>query len=164
MFAPKNILVPTDLSAQAEGAMCYAVDVALENQATVHVVHVPELILFPDWEYLNIPEHENPEYYLSHTGFELKRLAKELENKGLSVITQALPSTSAAESIASYAEENDIDMIFIATNGLSDFERFLLGITTERLLLLTQCPVFVIHKTEMPKEHKAHFAEEAHAF
>src|SRR5271157_2925985 len=44
MFNPTNILVPTDFSSTAEKAFQDAVDIARQNNATLYLLHVNELI------------------------------------------------------------------------------------------------------------------------
>jgi nucleotide-binding universal stress UspA family protein len=50
----------------------------------------------------------------------------------------------APSTILDYIEENDVDLIVIATHGRSGIERLLLGSVTERVVRRASLPVFVI--------------------
>jgi len=42
MFAPKNILVPTDFSEHSDRTLRQAVDLAVQSQAKIYLLHVVE--------------------------------------------------------------------------------------------------------------------------
>jgi nucleotide-binding universal stress UspA family protein len=50
----------------------------------------------------------------------------------------------APSIILDYVEENDVDLIVIATHGRSGLERLLLGSVTERVVRRASVPVFVV--------------------
>jgi nucleotide-binding universal stress UspA family protein len=45
MFAPKNILVPTDFSSSSDKALKRAVDIALQHKSKIYVLHVIDEIM-----------------------------------------------------------------------------------------------------------------------
>lgn len=45
MFAPKNILVPTDFSGSSDKALKKAVDIALQHRSKIYVLHVVDEIM-----------------------------------------------------------------------------------------------------------------------
>jgi len=49
-----------------------------------------------------------------------------------------------AESTIDYAESHGVELIVMATRGLSGIERFLLGSNTERIVRVSQCPVLTM--------------------
>ncbi len=48
------------------------------------------------------------------------------------------------ETITSYAEENDIDLIVIATHGRTGLLHTLIGSVAEKVIRFAKCPVLVI--------------------
>lgn len=149
MFAPKNILVPTDFSEPADGVLKYAKDLARANGATLHLVHAVEMVTYPTgWTYPGIDSMESRQYYAGLSDKELEKRAKALYDEGFNVVIQTLNYDSASDGIAEYAAVNSIDLICIATHGRSGLGRFFLGSTTERLLRKTYCPVLVVRRKE----------------
>lgn len=149
MFAPKNILVPTDFSDPAECALQYAKDLARMNNATLHIVHALEMVTYPTgWTYPGIESLESKQYYAELSDKELQPKAEALRAEGFTVVTKTLRNTNSSEGIIEYALENDIDLICIATHGRTGLGRFFLGSTTERVLRKVQCPVFVVRRKE----------------
>jgi nucleotide-binding universal stress UspA family protein len=49
-----------------------------------------------------------------------------------------------AIEITRFADEQNSDMIVIATHGLSGLERLLVGSTAEQVVRLATCPVFSV--------------------
>jgi nucleotide-binding universal stress UspA family protein len=49
-----------------------------------------------------------------------------------------------ADEILSYVDENESDLVVIATHGRSGLDRLLLGSVTERVLRRSPSPVFVV--------------------
>ena len=45
MFAPKNILVPTDFSEYSDKALKKAVDIALQHKSKIYVLHVVDEVM-----------------------------------------------------------------------------------------------------------------------
>jgi nucleotide-binding universal stress UspA family protein len=45
-----------------------------------------------------------------------------------------------------YAEENNCDLILMATRGLTGLEHLLIGSTTERVVRLAKCPVLTLER------------------
>ena len=149
MFAPKNILVPTDFSDAANCALEYAKDLARANSATLHIVHAIEMVTYPTgWTYPGMESIESRQYYAEISDKELEKRAEALNGEGFSLQIQTLNNGSAADGIAEYAAVNSIDLICIATHGRSGLGHFFLGSTTELLLRKTYCPVLVVRRKE----------------
>lgn len=55
--------------------------------------------------------------------------------------------TSVANTILDFAEEQNIDLIVIASRGRSGFKKMLLGSTAEKILHHAKCPVLVVPST-----------------
>ena len=62
--------------------------------------------------------------------------------------TVVLRSDSPARGVLDYANDNDIDLIVIGTNGHRGFERFMLGSVAEEVVRKSNCPVWTCHPDE----------------
>ncbi len=51
---------------------------------------------------------------------------------------------AAADTVAEVAEEQDLNLIVMATRGLSGLDRWMLGSTTERVVRTSTCPVLTL--------------------
>ncbi len=119
----KNILVPVDGSAHANKAIEFAVDMVVQNNATIHLLHVVETTKIPKGvnDYIRSEGiKDTPEVvYFENVGNQIiiptedeakKRDAKHIET----VLIQGDP----AAEIINFAEENDFDIIIMGRRGL----------------------------------------------
>ncbi len=74
----------------------------------------------------------------------LKQIASRFGQYG-SEIKCEVPEGPAAETLASYAENNNIDLILIATHGRSGVGRWLMGSVADRILRSSRVPVLMIN-------------------
>lgn len=140
----KNILVPTDFSEAFNNTLDYAVKIAKPVEATLHIVHVIEPIVFAT--------------DLANNKFEIKRFTNELEihvtkhikkikemiKENELTITTSILHGKAYKEILDYADKNQIDMICIAKHAHADLESFLYGSTTKKVLKKAHCPVLTV--------------------
>lgn len=121
----KNILVPVDGSAHANKAIEFAVDMAIQNDATIHLLHVVETTKIPKGvnEYIRSEGiKETPEVvYFENVGNQIIIPAEdEAKKRGAKHIQTALIQGDPAAEIINYAEENDFDMIVMGRRGLDN--------------------------------------------
>jgi nucleotide-binding universal stress UspA family protein len=81
-------------------------------------------------------EQEDAESYL-------KRVAAQLEAKGLKVSTEA-PEANAAEVIDARAREEGVDLIAMTTHGRSGLSHLFFGSTAEAVVRNAPCPVLLV--------------------
>lgn len=144
MFTVKALLVPTDFSDNASQALQYAKEIAKGTQATLHVVHIVEPVVYPaDWSYAQVGFADIEQELQENAEKELKTLSEALVAEGYTVVT-AVRRGRASDEVCSYAGENDISIIAIGTHGRSGLEHFLFGSTTERVLRKAPCPVLSV--------------------
>jgi nucleotide-binding universal stress UspA family protein len=137
----KNILIPFDFSKQSKQAVRLGVALANQFKATVKVLHILEQEVHPayfdNWRKtvdLTLPEiKEDARLSLEET------LADETM-EGVEFCVQA-GGGKAHREIARFSKEHNIDLIIMATHGLSGLEHVLVGSTTERVVRIAQCPV-----------------------
>ena len=144
MFPPRNILVPSDFSENVEKALACARAFAREYNATIHIVHVIEPVMYPvHWGLIESGYGELIQELIQSAEKELARLSDRLIAEKIGVRTMVLEGYAHRE-ILQYAENSSIDLICIAMHSRSGFERFLIGSTTERVVRRSRCPVLTV--------------------
>jgi len=145
MLPIRKICCPTDFSEPAQEALKVACEMATHFGAELILVHVVTPIPV-------IPIHDDP------TSFNLPLYEKEMEQsavRGLQQIQQerippAIRSSTVvlqgdpASRIVSLAEDENMDVIVIATHGFTGWRKFMFGSVTEKVIRLAACPVLSI--------------------
>ena len=139
----RTVLVTTDFSDTSKRAFGLARQVAEKFEAKIVALHVQELQLPPlvvEYAGAGLPEIV---YRHEEQGREmLEELAQQL---GTGVKTVVVSGTPHLE-IVRIAEEQDVDMIIMATHGRGFFSHAVLGSTTERVIRRAPCPVLVVRE------------------
>ncbi len=138
----QHILVPTDLSAYADYALDYAIELAQTLQArltVLYVFHVSSLAL-----------GEAPPAVLANTLEAMETHAQQGTQLALARVQQAgLQGDSAIvegipfQVIIETAESREIDLIVMGTHGRTGLAHALLGSVAEKVVRLAPCPVLV---------------------
>jgi len=135
-----RILFPTDGSDPAESVLDYALRIASEHEATIHVINVVDtgqdgLVRLRD-DVIDVLEREG-EVIVNET-------AERATERDISVVSEVLqgdPHTSIVE----YSDRSDIDLIVMPTHGRRGLERTLLGSVTERVITTADVPVVAVN-------------------
>lgn len=150
----KRILYTTDFSEYSKVALPYAMEMAEKFNAELHILYVVEPINTPvdfGWTQVNYAELE--ENHLEHAEKSLDSIIAEDVPEGINVHAVVKHGRSFKE-IIDYARNEDIDMIVMATHGLSGISHILFGSTTEKVVRKSPCPVLTVrdpeHEFEMP--------------
>lgn len=144
MFTVKSLLVPTDFSENANQALGLAKEIARGTQATLHLLHIVEPVVYPaDWSYAQVGFADIEQELEENAEKELEKLMAALTKDGFKVET-SVRRGRASDEICNYALENSISIISIGTHGRSGLEHFLFGSTTERVLRKAPCPVLSV--------------------
>jgi nucleotide-binding universal stress UspA family protein len=133
----KHILVPYDQSVGANRAFEYALDLATKNNSKISIVsciHRP-VPLVPVSTIK--PLKENAIKFIS-------KLEPKLKKSNISFKSAVLDSTSIPESLISYAEKNDVDLIVMGSRGLGSFKKLLLGSVASGVSQHSKCPVLIV--------------------
>ena len=139
--AVRRILVPVDFSDVSHRAIQHAKELAMTYGARLDLLHVVEEIALPaayGMEPVNlvIPEVvENSERALAD-------MARE-EIGYEHIVVHALTGY-AVSTILDFADENDIDLMVIATHGRTGIDRVLMGSVAEKVVRRAPCPVFTV--------------------
>ena len=147
MVTYKNILFCTDFSANSRAALPQAIDLAKKYGSTLHLIHVyQEAGELAEFEISsNIKMDWIRVAHLMGTEMEkkLQSLCQEVTREIEACQAKMLRGKPAGE-ILRYAREARIDLIVMASHGLTGMEHALFGSTAERVLRDSACPVFIV--------------------
>jgi len=147
-----QILVPFDFSEYSLTALDYAARLAEKLNANLDVLHVVEDTFYPAFYgpfmhsiYESTPNieklvEEKMHRCVEDTGFDMRR------------VTLSVRPGHPGSEIAHYSEDNAMDIIIMATHGLSGMQHLFMGSVTERTAQLAKCPVLTLRPTDIPKE------------
>lgn len=146
-----RILLATDGTVASKNAESHAIDLANVHSADLHVLFVLDESIYTTYsgdEYVD--EAEGPEHGLKELGNEtLAQVRSTAEDVGVDV-TEKIERGDPVETILSYADRENVDMVILGTKHRSAEYRALLGSVTDRVLRLTTRPTAVV-KTESDK-------------
>ncbi len=144
MLRIDRILVPIDFSEPAEQALDHAAELARTYEAQLWLLHVVEEPAFPSFYgagamalYGKLPDLDR------RARAALAERAAGLGETVRPVQTHVVRGNASA-SIVAFAEEQDIDLIVIASRGLSGVRGVLLGSVAEKVVRRAPCPVLVV--------------------
>lgn len=138
----KKVLFPTDFSHYNDAAFDFATTLAAEAGAVLHIVYVHDV------RDLNAAMGEGS-YMIAPTWEEEEREAAERlsqivpKNKAVAYEHHCLAGTPETE-ILTFAENNDVDLIVMASHGRTGLARLLMGSIAEGVMRRAQCPVLVV--------------------
>lgn len=141
MVMYESILIPTDGSQKMESVVDQGLELAKQNNATVHSLYVVD-----ERAYLAIPDEERDHVRktLEEDGqATTKAIEERILDAGLDVIREIRCGDPSAE-ILTYAVENEIELIVMGTHGRTGYERYLLGSVAERVVRTAPIPVLTI--------------------
>ncbi len=133
----RKILVPVDFSKLSFKALEYTVYFAEKFGAEIHLLHVAELL-----ESIGVKEVENK--LIEETKNLMKKESEKFEGK-YKIFINAIKRDAAEIGIIEFADENDIDIICMATRGRKGFSHLFLGSTTEKVIKLADRPVLAFN-------------------
>jgi len=156
-FKIEKILVPLDFSPASLKALDYAVSMAKQFHAAIHLVHV-----YPPDEAASAP---GAGHLLLQSAEAIERLNEELTGIHRKHAPMFRPENCHIrggrpyEEIVRVAREIGADLIVLSTRGHSGLKHLLLGSTTERVVRSAPCPVLVVRKRKRrPKTSGEAFA------
>ncbi|MBN1690754.1 MAG: universal stress protein [Dehalococcoidia bacterium] len=152
MLPVKSILCPTDFSEPSYEALKVADELAAHFGATLHIVNVVPLVpiveapIGVESASFNVASYQQELEEQSTKS--LKSMVEQKVSSGVNTVTAVLIGNAAGE-VMRYASDKSIDMVVIATHGLSGWRRFISGSTTEQIVRQACCPVLTIRKPEI---------------
>ena len=145
MFAPKNILVPTDFSEYSDRALKQAVDIASEHNSKIYLLHVVDEIMQCAVDYcLDAAVVDQVEK--QSMAFAEEKLKKEVkmlsESKDLQIISDVKKGYTY-ETILKEQEDKGIDLIVVGSHGKKGLIKHL-GSVADKVLRGAKCPVLLV--------------------
>ena len=150
MSIPTSILCPRDFSKNSARALEYALHLAQQTGADLHLFHADVLHADPVSE-MQAAERETPVEVLRER-LRTRADGTDIETPGdLHIATGR--DLAAAPAIIRYAEEHDIDLIVMGTHGRRGIRRLLLGSVTEEVIRMAPCDILVLRRdAELPTD------------
>lgn len=150
MIQIKRILSPTDFSAPAKEAQAYAMAMADEFGAQLHLLHVVPLVIpFPDAAApFVVPEGEMQAQVDAAEARLIGELPPEWTQKH-DVVTTAIVGL-AMDEIARYINDHSIDLLVLGTHGHTGLAHLLMGSVAENLVRTANCPVLTVRPRSAP--------------
>lgn len=135
-----NILFPTDGSDPAESVLEYAVQIASEHGATIHILNVADTgrdsVTAIRGEVIDVLETEGERI--------VTEAAQHVENEGVPVVSE-VHQGDPHRTIVDYSRQSAIDCIVMPTHGQRGLHRILLGSVTERVINTAEVPVIAVN-------------------
>jgi nucleotide-binding universal stress UspA family protein len=153
MLNVKKILFPTDFSDSAKQALDYALFLAEQFEAELHLLHA--VILHgrdrhgPDSDFPEPAEILNRLFEIADS--EMTQILEQNQPKTFTLKEAKVRGFSAGTVILEYADENDIDLIIMSTHGRRGPARIFIGSVAEEVVRQAYCPVLTLHKQSEDK-------------
>jgi nucleotide-binding universal stress UspA family protein len=158
MMPPKLILAPIDFSDSSRKALDVATDMASRLGASLLLVHIVPAI--PDLpEGVSIFKEGEYDGELHKTASkQLSELATILANKSLNVRTEVGTANDVGMELVRIAEHDNVDMIVIATHGMTGWRRIAYGSVAQKVVEQAACPVLILREkaTDHAAESQSH--------
>lgn len=142
-----NILVAHDFSAYSQLALQYALTLAQQYQAALHILHVlpPPMMDQPEIAWVN---HTDTPYHQA-----ARRLQESVpaETHLWSNVKHAVQYGQPYAEILTYAQNNEIDLIAMGAHGGGFGIHTVFGSNVDRVLREARCPLLIAHPL---KKHK----------
>ncbi len=144
MLSFKKILCPSDFSDGSRAGLAAAAEIAKRYEAELYLVHVIPVLppAPPDPNFvLAVPEYERALHVDAER--KLQALAQELTAAGLRAHTIIRHGDAGPEIVRAAAAES-VDLIVIATHGLTGWQHVMFGSVAEKVVRLARRPVLSV--------------------
>jgi nucleotide-binding universal stress UspA family protein len=153
MLPFRKILCPTDFSEPSYEAIKAAGELASHFESELCLLHVvspvPVVPMGAEPSAFNIPLYEQELEASSKRS--LEEMIHQLEWKELKVRLIVLRG-NAADEIVRTADEENADLIVIATHGRTGLDRLIFGSVAEKVVRLAKCPIFTVASQPLKDE------------
>ena len=155
MLPPKLIMAPIDFSEPSHDALKTAADLAASFGAELFLVYVVPAIpklpsastLFHEGEYEN-ELHKQAEAQLA-------KLVEDVESRNVKARCEVGTANDVSMELLRIAEHNDVDLIVIATHGMTGWRKLAFGSVTDKVVRLAECPVLVLRDAAAHSDESA---------
>ncbi len=146
MLKPTKILVPTDFSESSDKALRQGLDIAMQYNANLYLLHVIHeeirqcAVDFCASEELMRRTHD---MMLSSAKESIEEQLKRIGDTGKVDIVSDVRQGVPYEAILDEAKERGIDLIVIASLGKTGIAKYLIGSVARNVLKGAKCPVLL---------------------
>jgi nucleotide-binding universal stress UspA family protein len=144
MLPPKLILAPIDFSDPSHAAMNIAADMASRFGAELLLVHVEPAIQNLPADVSILKERAFDEGLTADAAKRLTDLAATLAPKNIKVRTELGSANDVGMELVRSAARNNVDMVVIATHGMTGWRKFAFGSVAEIVVKQASCPVLLL--------------------
>jgi universal stress protein A len=146
MFAPKQILVPTDFSAYSDKSLKEAIDIAKQHDSKIHLLHVISLVQQCAIDYC-MSNDVMAQLEKESTEQAQKKIQEQIdkfpESKMVTIIPEVKKGT-VYEEILKDEKEKNIDLIVIASHGTTGLLHYFMGSVAEKVTKGAKCQVLLL--------------------
>ena len=140
----KNILVPMDFSDFSKTALNYALEIASQYDAQVTLFHVVEQQIHPSFYASGASSIFEIDTQLKQRVISaMKKCCRDLDYATVTTDYEVVEGRPAHE-IVEYTKHKNIDLVVIATHGLTGLEHYIWGSTTEKVVRSARVPVLTV--------------------
>jgi len=144
-FQPTSILCPTDFSPFSEMALQYAIAIARQYQARLHLIHADTFL--PPWQFTAHDVGMFVQQIEEARQATRRSLARYVEERTHGIEAEAhLIEDTPTQAILNAAERYKADLIVMGTHGRGGLNRLLLGSVTEKVVRQARVPVIVVRE------------------
>ncbi len=161
MLPPKTILSPIDFSDPSNEALHTAADLAARFDSELLLAHVVPML----------PRLPSPAAIFNEAEYEqelhrdavdrLTELAGRLTAKGVKARSEVGTANDIGMEIVRLAEHSNVDLIVIATHGMTGWHRLAFGSVAEKVVRLAGCPVLLLRAEAAAKPASSSVARTA---
>ena len=144
MLPPKVIMSPIDFSEHSQEALNAAIEMAHCFGSELCLVHVvPAIPKLPSpGTIFHEAEYEEELHKVAKN--RLDQLAQKISGGGVPAHSIVGTANDVSTELLRIAEHNHVDLIVIATHGMSGWRKLAFGSVTEKVVRLATCPVLVM--------------------
>ena len=139
----KHIMIPYDKSESATHAFEYAIDLASKYNANISIVTCVS-IQAPTDLYFGTAYIEATRLLKEDAIKSTQNLESRLKESKIQYKVDVLEVTSIIDSLTSYAESHNVDLIVMGSRGFGGFKKLLLGSIASGVSQHSKCPVLIV--------------------
>jgi nucleotide-binding universal stress UspA family protein len=157
VLPPKVVMSPIDFSDHSQDALNSAVALARTFGSEILLVHVvPAIPKLPSAQaFFHEAEYEKQLH--DDAQAKLEQIASKISASGVKAECLVGTANDVSGELLRIAEHNDVDLIVIATHGMSGWRKLAFGSVTEKVVRCAECPVLVMraqHESESEENTK----------
>ncbi|GIV60211.1 MAG: universal stress protein [Rhodothermaceae bacterium] len=144
VLSPQHLLVPTDFSDCSQHALMHARELAARHQARLTLLHViPRRTMLHGRDnpllHQILEQMNRPGFYEAH----LRELFRSVPGPDVPVAFRTV-NGPVVEGITGFAAETGVDLIVIATHGVTGIRHYPIGRVAEQVVRRAPVPVFAV--------------------